>query len=93
MIGPAGYMAAPEQSEEKPPAVWAVDWETTYVGRVYWVIWRRQAGVYGGRAYMMTPSGRDRKRFYDQPSAEKAAAKLNEAADQPAAPTSQGEAK
>lgn len=79
MIGAGGFMAAPKQPEQAQHPVWGVEWCSTYQGRSYWTVWRHQAGVYGGRAYLMTPSRTDRKRFYDQAKAEAAAEALNRA--------------
>lgn len=70
-------MAAPKDQEQAQQPVWDVEGCRSYSGKNYWTIWRAQDGVYGGRAYVMTPNGYDRKRFYDEAKAMRAAEKLN----------------
>jgi hypothetical protein len=58
-------------------AKWNVSGHQAYAGRTYWCIWTHHPGVYGSQRFVMSPSGTDRKRFYDEAKANAAAEKLN----------------
>lgn len=57
---------------------WQVEADQTYCARGFWMIWRKHPSLRNKRQYVMSPSGTDRRRFYNETMANNAASKLNE---------------